>query len=192
MSIKSRHDRFFKNYRAEMVPAGNRRGYKKVLVYIGDLYTWELPDGSFPSVRRWMGFAELISLGIFFACALTRADINRAAYIAAPTMASLAVWIFELIAAAYFCLKKLPLQEDDYEYIDKALPVTLIMRFVLLSFAAAAGVVFLLAGGFSAPSLFVMLGYALGAALAFFMFRKYRGLIPYLKVTPSDAKPEEK
>ena len=186
MSIKSRHDRFFKNYRPEMVPANNRRGYKKVLVYVGDLYSWDLPDGSFPSVRRWMGFAELISLGVFFGCATARAGINHAAYIAAPTIASLAAWIFELIAVGCFCLKKMPLMEDDYEYIDKVLPVTLIIRFILLSFATAAGVVFFFLGGFSLPSLFVVFGFALCAALAFYMFRKYRALSPHLKVTPSE------
>ena len=184
--MQSRHDKYFKNYRPENVPANNRKGYKRVFVYIGDLYSWELPDGSFPSVRRWMGLAEAASLVIFFVSAFTRADINRAAYIAAPSLASLAAWAFELVAAWYFSFKKHPLRVDDYEYVDRVMPIMLMIRFILLSFAAAAGVVFLIIGGASLPSFLVMLGYAACAGMAFFMFRKYRSLAPNLKVVPAE------
>ena len=183
--MESRHDRYFKNYRPEKVPAANRKGYKKTLVYIGDLYTWDLPDGSLPSRRRWMGLAEAASLVIFLVSTLIRTDLNRAPYIAAPSLVCLAAWFFEFIAMGYFVFKKLPLREDDYQYIDRALPISTMLRFLLLSFTTAACLVDLVRFGIGPAEAAVTLGYALTAALAFLMFRRYRALSSCVKITPS-------
>lgn len=181
----SRHEKYFKNYRVKAVPDRSRKGYHREYVYIGDLYSWDLPEKEIRSNRRIFGACEIVTLLLYFGAGIIRSGLNRSRLVAIPSMLALITILFEVFAMWTFCLGKMPYRVDDYSRMNQTFQVTFPARAILLAVAAVAGYVntFLLHSG--AMGILISTGYLLGALTACYLFRKYSRIRKSEKVTES-------
>lgn len=185
--MKSYRERFIKNHRKEMQIAGNKKGYRNVLVYIGDYYTWEPEKGTIQSVRRIFLILEILTVILFSLSSIPGTVISYSPLAMSAALLSLVAWAFEVFAIVSLCIKKLPLQEDDFSYINRFFRVTTAIRCVFLLFAVVTGILYMADKGFETTGILAVIGYFLTAAIALLLFLMYMKLAKCKKVIPGEA-----
>lgn len=180
--MASSRERHFRNYKFEQVPDNSKKGYKNIYTYIGDYYTWDVPDSTIKSYKLLFAICEMATIIVFVFAALQDISLNKTAYIVIPAVISICAWIFELIAVGFFCFIKFPLKEEDYKRIDSTFFLTFIIRFICLTFVSAACVVDCIRFSLGIAGAFATLGYIVCAAIAMIMKLKYKKLATKKKV----------
>lgn len=188
--MKSIRERFVKNHRTE-IRFSPEKGSYKVLVYIGDFYTWEPKEGSFQARRRLFALLEAASILLLILSSIPGTVISYSPFVVCAALVAFAAWVFELYGAISFCFKKLPLQEDDYAYLNIIFKVTPPIRFVFLLFAAGAGIYHMASAGFALTGILACAGYVLTAALAVLIFFLYLKTSKDLRIIPSEYHEEK-
>lgn len=184
--MASSREKYFKNYKFEQIPDSSKKGYKNVYTYVGDYYTWDIPESSVKGLRILFSAFELITILSFSLAAFQNIASNKAAYIAIPAVFSICIWIFEIIAVGFFLILKLPLKEEDYKRIDSTFSVAFPLRFFLLLFAAVACIVDAIRLSLGFFGITTAFGYLLCALSALFMYWFYRKLREKKKVILSE------
>ena len=184
--MKSYRERFVRNHRKEMQAAPNKKGYKNVLIYTGNFYTWEPEKGTLQSVRRQFLILEILTVIIFGVSSIPGTIVSYSNLAISGALISFVAWAFEVFAIVSLCFRKLPLQEDDFSYVNKFFRVTTMVRCVSLLFATVAGIIFMADKGFETTSILAVIGYFLTAAIAFLLFLMYMKLSKCKVVIPGE------
>lgn len=185
--MKAYRERFIKNHRKEAQPAANRKGYRTVLIYTGDFYTWEPEKGTIQSVRRLFLILEILTVILFGLSSIPGSVVSYSNLAMSGALVSLVAWAFEAFAIVSLCFRKLPLQEDDFSYVNKFFRVTTAIRCVFLVFTTVAGILFMTEKGFETTGILAVIGYALTAVIAAMLFLMYMKLAKCKKVIPGEA-----
>lgn len=184
--MKTYRERFIKNHRKEMQTAGNKKGYRNVLVYTGDYYTWEPEKGSLPSIRRLFLILEILTVILFSLSTIFGAVITYSSLAMSGALISLVAWAFEVFAIVSLCLRRLPLQEDDFSYVNNFFRITTAVRCVCLVFTAVTGIIYMSEKGMETSGILTVVGYLLTAVIALILFLMYMKLAKSKKIIPGE------
>ena len=184
--MKSYRERFIKNHRKEMQVSGNKKGYRNVLVYTGDYYTWEPENGSISSIRRVFLILEILTVILFALSTVFGSIVTYSSLAMSGALISFVAWAFEAFAIFSLCFRKLPLQEDDFSNVNRFFRVTTIVRCVCLLFTTVTGIIYMAEKGFDAKGILSVIGYFLTAVIALLMFLMYMKLSKTKKIIPGE------
>ena len=190
--MKSIRERFVRTHRKEVQYAPNKKGYRNVIVYIGDFYTWEPPGRSFSSIRKLFIALQAATIILFGLSSIPGTVISYSSFVVSAALISFVAWVFELYGLISFCFKKLPLQEDDYAYVKKVFRITYPVRCAFLLFSTVMGFIEMHEKGFETSGVLACIGYLLTALIALFLYIVYLKTARSVKVIPSAYKPEGK
>ena len=182
--MKTYRERFIKNHKPEVQLADNKKGYRKILVYTGDYYTWEPKKGTLLSARRLYAVCEAVTIVLFLLSSIPGTLISYSRLVIAGALVFLVAWVFETFGTFSFCFRKLPLQEDDYAYFKNVTRITLPLRFVCMIFSFITGLIWLTEKGFETASILALIGYLLTGLIALFLLLQYIRLMKCVKVIP--------
>jgi len=169
-----------------MQTAGNKKGYRNVLVYTGDYYTWEPEKGSLSSIRRQFLILEILTVILFALSTVFGTIVNYSSLAMSGALISFVAWAFEAFAIFSLCFRKLPLQEDDFSNVNRFFRVTTIARCVCLLFTTVTGIIYMAEKGFDTKGILSVIGYFLTAVIAFVLFLMYIKLAKTKKVIPGE------
>ena len=190
--MKSYRERFIKNHRQERQLANTRKGYRNVLIYTGDFYTWDPPKGTITSVRHIFAVLELITIILFVLSSIPGSIISYSYLVMAGAILSVVAWAFEAYGAVPFCFAKLPMQEDDFAHVRWMFRIATPIRFICLMFAAVTGFICLTEKGFEIAGTLAAAGYFLTALIALYLFISFVKLSKYVKVISNSENPGPK
>ena len=190
--MKTYRERFIKNHRQERQLANTKKGYKNVLIYTGDFYTWEPPKGTITSIRRMFAILELITIILFVLSSIPGSLISYSHLVMTGAILSIVAWAFEAYGAAPFCFAKLPMQEDDFSHAKWMFRVATPIRFVCLMFATVTGLIYLAEKGFETTGTLALIGYFLTALIALYLFISSLKLSKYVKIVSNPENPDPK
>ena len=185
--MKSYRERFIKNHRKEVQVAPNKKGYRNVLIYTGDYYSWEPAKGTIQSVRRRFLLLEILTVILFCVSSIPGTIISYSNLVWCGALLSIVAWAFEVFAIVSLCFRKLPLQEDDFSNVNKFFRVTTVIRCVCLLFSVVTGIVFMGQHGFETTGILAVIGYFLTAAIAALMFVMYMNLSKCKVIIPGET-----
>ena len=185
--MKTYRERFIKNHRQDIQIAQNKKGYRKVLTYIGDYYTWEPPKGSITFTRRLVAILEALTLILLVICSIPGSVISYSPYVMSGAILAFVTWVFEIFGTFSFCFRPLPLQEDDYAYIRMVYRITPPIRCALLLFSTVTGFLCLRENGFETLGFLDVIGYLLTALIAIYLFIRFLQLAKYVKIIPGSG-----
>lgn len=172
--MASRYENYFKNYRVRAVPDRSRKGYHKEYIYIGDLYTWDLPQEKIRTNRRIFGICEVVTLLLYFGVSIIRNELNRSPLVAVPSMLALITLLFEVFAMWIFCFGELPCRVDDHSRMNQTFQITFLLRALLLAAAAVLGFVNTVRLHSGITGILISGGYLVCALIALYLYRKYK------------------
>ena len=184
--MKSYRERFVRNHRKEMQAAPNKKGRRNILIYTGNFYTWEPKKGTLQSVRRQFLILEILTVNIFGLSSIPGTIVSYSNLAISGALISFVAWAFEAFAIVSLCFRKLPLQEDDFSYVNNFFRVTTMVRCVSLLFATVTGILYMAGKGFEATGILTVIGYFLTAAIAFLMFLMYMKLSKCKVIIPGE------
>jgi len=183
--MKSYQERFLKNYKKEVQPAGNKKGYRKVYTYVGDHYTWEPKFMSMTNLRRLFIILEAVTVVLFILATFLGASVNYSLPAMIGALVSGVVWLFEGYGLISFCFRKLPLEEDEFRYVHSVFRITFLVRAVCLLFTVVAGIVYLAEKNFEVTGVLAVTGYFIIALIALYLFALYQKTAKSSKVIPN-------
>jgi len=175
MDMRGRR-RFDDDYSAVKEICNNKKGYRIRYVYSGPWFSW---DAERRTVRgRKLALAGLCAadLALFILCAVQRTSGNLSQFTTVAVALAAVGLVFELWGLALFCAAGERVTRDTFRDVERELKVAPMFRAVMLLAAAALGVWFLFADGFSVKALAVTAGYVACAALSYCVRRVYAGL----------------
>ena len=185
--MKTYRERFIKNHRKEVQVASNKKGYRNVLVYTGDYYTWEPAKGTIQSIRRNFLILEILTVILFGLSSIPGTIISYSNLVWCGALLSIVAWAFEVFAIVSLCFRKLPLQEDDFSNVNKFFRATTIIRCVCLLFSVVTGIIYMAEHGFETTGILAVIGYFLTAVIAIVMFMMYINLAKCKVIIPGEA-----
>lgn len=165
-----------------MQTAGNRKGYRNVLVYTGDYYTWEPDKWSLSSVRRLFLILEILTVILFALSTIFGTIVNYSRLAMSGALISFVAWAFEAFSIVSLCLRRLPLEEDDFRYVNRFFRITTIVRCVCLLFTVVTGIIYMVEKGVETSGILAVIGYFLTAVIALVMFLMYMKLAKTTKI----------
>ena len=180
--MKTYRERFIKNHRKEMQVAGNKKGYRNVLVYTGDYYTWEPEKWSLSSVRRLFLILEILTVILFALSTIFGTIVNYSRLAMSGALISFVAWAFEAFAIFSLCLRRLPLEEDDFSNVNRFFRITTIVRCVCLLFTVVTGIIYMAEKGVETSGILALIGYFLTAVIALVLFLMYMKLAKTKKI----------
>ena len=184
--MKTTRERFVKTHKKEyqQVPG---KGLRKKIVYTGDYYTWTPEKGSIESTRKLFLILEILTIIIFGISSIPGTVISYSNITIGAAILSFVVWAFEAFGVFSFCLRKLPLQEDDYAYTKWSFRIGFPLRFVLLIVSVVTGFIYMSDKGYETSSILALIGYLITALIAAFLFFTFIKLSKYETVIPGDS-----
>ena len=137
---KSYRERYFENYEAVKVPAGNRKGWRTEYRYVGHWAEW---DGERPigQIKAFFAIVELAGIAVYAAAILSRTPVTVSKVANGFGGLSLVPWILELSGVVRFIAAGEYVKEMDRDEIDRSIRSGSAMRILLAALSMAAGLI---------------------------------------------------
>ncbi len=183
--MKATRERFVNTHKKEyqQVPG---KGLRKKIVYTGDYYTWTPEKGTIDNVRRRFLILEIITIIIFGVSSIPGTVISYSNITMAAAILSFVVWAFEAFGVYSFCLRKHPLQADDYAYAKWSFRIGFPLRVVLLMVSVITGFIYMSEKGYETASILALIGYLITALIAAYLFFDFIRLSKHETVIPGN------
>lgn len=176
-------EKYFKNYKLEIIPDNSRKGYKRIYKYTGDYYSFDISATDMKKYKFLFLFWEIASTLVFMFTALQKSPINTNRFCIVPALITICLWIFEYVAVGFFCFVKFPLKEEDYKRINSTFYITFICRFLLLLISSVVSFILTIDFSLGVNGILISLGYLLCSIIALFLKIKYKHLNFKLKIS---------
>ena len=182
MKMKSAMEKFQEDYKAQVKPADNRRGYTVTYKYIGDYYRW-IDRSKAPGKRKLCYVLLPFSITLLFAVSGSiRSAVNTAPAVAIAGLISVVSLIFEWIGTVRYCLTKEEMTEKDCRGIYLMLESTTMLTGLFHTLAAAAAAVYLIRSDVPADRMSLLVFFMLAvSSVISFCFHRYNKTLSFEK-----------
>lgn len=137
--MKSYHERYFENYKAEVLPAQGGKKRRTVYTYIGPWIQWEADGRSLKQQKILYLLLEGGNIALFLWAAFRYTGFNSMGPVAAFGISSIVPWLLEITGVIRFLTGKEYITELSQEEIQMQIRGGGFIRALLLGIGTAAG-----------------------------------------------------
>ena len=174
--FRSMKESFEENYRAEKVPADNKKGFRMEYVYIGPWYVWVQDEEQIRREKRVILNACIISLALYSVAALQYAEVNYARFVSMAGMLSLAPFVFVAFGVFQFYFSGEKMTAQTFSDISAKLKIAPVLHAGCLFVCAALGVREILWNGYDGFQLWIPMCYIFSGMQSVMIFNHFRRL----------------
>lgn len=175
--MSSYSKKFMEDMKIEKRIKDNKKGYKRVYVYTGDWYSYDIEKKKLNSYKLIFGLLMLLSIAVYIICSLQRVFFNFSAIVAIPTIATILPMMYELLSIGQFIFLKDKNMKVEFQDTNKKINLSTIITVALLLLTILLAIIIsIIVKTITLKAVLVLIGYLFSAFCSFSIFYLHKGL----------------